>query len=98
MSDAITEHRPTTILAPPSLWKVVFHNDDETPMDFVTHVLKSLYNKNEEEALRLTLQVHEEGSATLGPYPRDIAQTKCLNTRVLAHEAHHPLLVVAEPA
>jgi len=31
----------------PSMWKVLFHNDDVTPMQFVTQVLIEIFNKTE---------------------------------------------------
>ena len=28
----------------PSMWKVIFHNDDVTPMQFVTQILIEIFN------------------------------------------------------
>ena len=34
----------------PSMWKVIFHNDDVTPMQFVTQILIEIFNKTEDES------------------------------------------------
>ena len=45
----------------PSMWNVVFYNDDYTPMDFVLFVLTKLFHRSTEDALALTLAVHTQG-------------------------------------
>ena len=36
--------------APPKKYKVILHNDDFTPMEFVVFVLREFFHKTEEEA------------------------------------------------
>ena len=51
MSTAIdTVTLEKTKLKVPSMWAVVLHNDDFTPMDFVVELLEEVFNKVEEEA------------------------------------------------
>ena len=45
----------------PSMWNVVFYNDDYTPMDFVEFALKTVFHISELDALALTLAVHTKG-------------------------------------
>jgi ATP-dependent Clp protease adaptor protein ClpS len=82
----------------PNFWRVVFINDDYTPMDFVTHVLISLFSKSAEEANDIMLTVHTKGRAQVGLYPKEIAMQKCLEVRQVAEFNGHPLLSVAEEA
>ncbi|WP_456479432.1 ATP-dependent Clp protease adaptor ClpS, partial [Nautilia sp.] len=39
----------------PKLYKVMLLNDDYTTFDFVIEVLKTVFHKNEDEAVALTL-------------------------------------------
>ena len=41
-------------------------NDDSTPMEFVVHILIAIFNKSQEEATEVMLQVHESGRAIAG--------------------------------
>ena len=43
---------------PPSMYKVILHNDDYTPMDFVIDVLTRFFNMQYEKASQIILQVH----------------------------------------
>jgi len=45
----------------PSMWNIVFYNDNYTPMDFVEFVLKSVFHMSTLDALALTLAVHTQG-------------------------------------
>ena len=85
-------------LKTPSMWKVILHNDDFTPMDFVTQVLIHIFRKSEEEATELMLQVHHKGAATVGLYTKEVAETKVHQVKRLAETAGHPLLTTAEEA
>lgn len=52
----------------PKQYKVIMHNDDFTTMDFVVDILRELFHKDEIEAERLMLLVHETGKAAVGTY------------------------------
>lgn len=43
----------------PKQYKVIMHNDDFTTMDFVVDILRDIFHKDEMEAERLMLLVHE---------------------------------------
>ena len=49
----------------PKKYKIIFLNDDTTPMDFVIEVLLKIFKHTNDSAMRITMQVHEEGSALL---------------------------------
>lgn len=83
-------------LKPPSLYKVVLNNDDYTPMDFVIDVLKVFFNKTDEVAYQLMMQIHQEGKATCGTYSADVAETKVSQVNDCARENGHPLLCTME--
>jgi ATP-dependent Clp protease adaptor protein ClpS len=81
----------------PRLYKVVFHNDDYTTMEFVIEVLRVFFHKSETEATFIMLTVHKKGSGVAGVYTRDVAETKVSEVTRYAREHSMPLLVTAEP-
>ena len=78
------------------MFKVLLLNDDYTPMEFVVHVLEAFFAMNREKATQLMLTVHTSGSAVVGIYPRDIAETKAEQVNLYAQENQHPLMSTIE--
>ncbi len=78
-------------LTEPPLFKVLLHNDDYTTMEFVVRILKIVFNKNESEAMRIMLSVHENGSGICGIFPGEIAETKVNLVHTLARREGYPL-------
>ncbi|KKO46059.1 Clp protease ClpS [Arsukibacterium ikkense] len=85
-------------VAPPPMYKVILHNDDYTPMDFVIDVLTRFFNMQYEKASEIMLKVHYEGSAVCGIYTAEIAETKVQQVVQYAKEHQHPLLCTMERA
>ncbi len=83
---------------PPPLYQVLLLNDDFTPMDFVIHVLQSIFRMDHDRAMRIMLEVHTEGRGICGVYTRDIAASKVEQVVNLAREQQHPLACVMEEA
>ena len=77
----------------PGKYNVVFHNDDFTPMEFVTLILKHIFLKNDIEAETLMLKVHNEGKAIVGTYTYDIAMTKATHATNIARNNGFPLRI-----
>ena len=88
----------TTVLKPPSMYRVVLLNDDFTPMDFVIFVLQEYFHKNTEMATRIMLKVHREGKGVCGIFPKDIANTKVKQVVRHARQEGHPLQCTMEEA
>jgi len=80
------------------MYRVILLNDDYTPMEFVVHVLQKFFNKGQEEAMRIMLQVHHEGKGLCGVYPHDIAASRIAQVAQHARARQHPLQCVMEPA
>ncbi len=78
-------------IKPPSLYKVVLHNDDVTTMDFVVNILINIFDKTEGEATKIMLMVHEEGIGVCGVYPKEIAEFRTTKTLHLARQEGFPL-------
>ena len=82
----------------PTLYKVVLLNDDYTTMEFVVHVLESVFQKSPAEAFRIMLQVHTAGSGLAGVYPWEVAETKVETVTSMARDAEYPLRAAIEEA
>lgn len=80
----------------PPMYRVVLHNDDYTTMEFVVHVLKTIFHKSEQESERIMLAVHKQGRGVCGVYTREIAQTKVEQVKLLAKQNQFPLLATYE--
>jgi ATP-dependent Clp protease adaptor protein ClpS len=81
----------------PRRYKVIFHNDDYTTMEFVVDSLMRVFHKTQSEATHIMLTVHKKGNAVAGVYTRDVAETKVEEVTKRAREYGMPLLVTAEP-
>jgi ATP-dependent Clp protease adaptor protein ClpS len=75
----------------PGRYKVLLHNDDYTTMDFVVHVLKSVFKKSEPEAMRIMLAVHKQGLGLCGIFTAEVAETKVDTVHTMAKAAGFPL-------
>lgn len=75
----------------PNLYKVILLNDDYTPMDFVVHILENFFGMNNDTAVQIMLQVHNEGQGICGIFPREIAETKAAQVTEYSRQHQHPL-------
>jgi ATP-dependent Clp protease adaptor protein ClpS len=80
----------------PSMWNVVFYNDDYTPMEFVEFVLRSVFHIPVLDALALTLVVHTKGKGIAGTYTFEVAEQKQSEVLLMAKVEEHPLRVEVE--
>ena len=83
-------------LEPPSKYKIVLHNDDFTPMDFVILVLMDAFNFSIQKATGIMMQVHEQGKGIAGVYSKEIAVMKVKRCNQIARAEGHPLLITME--
>lgn len=75
----------------PSLYKVLLLNDDYTTMEFVVHVLQTIFGKSIEEAQAIMLKIHHEGAGICGVYTFEVAETLVNKVQKLARQHGHPL-------
>lgn len=84
-------------LQPPKMWKVVFLNDDHTPMEFVMELLTEIFKHTETSARDLTMEIHNTGSAVAGIYTHEIAEQRGIESTHLARSNGFPLQVTLDP-
>jgi ATP-dependent Clp protease adaptor protein ClpS len=90
----VQEAKP--LLKQPSLFQVVMHNDDYTPMEFVVAVLEKFFSMDAARATNVMYQVHMTGRAVCGVYTKDVAETKMEQVIDYARKHEHPLLCSVE--
>jgi len=83
-------------LQEPKKYKVLLINDDYSTMEFVVEVLIRIFRKSQEQAAKLTMQIHEEGRAVCGIYSYEIAETKVAQVKANARKAQYPLKAIME--
>lgn len=82
----------------PKMYRVLILNDDFSPMDFVVLVLKRFFNKSEEDAIKVMLDVHKKGSGTAGVYTLEVAEMKVMQVNQFSRMNQHPLKSTMEEA
>ena len=82
----------------PKLYNVILLNDDYTTMEFVLHILETLFHKSPAEAYRIMMQVHRNGRGLAGVYTWEVAETKAEKVGMLAADAGYPLRATIEEA
>lgn len=73
------------------MYKVLIHNDDYTTMDFVIHILETIFSKTPQEAAKIMLNVHNEGIGVCGIYQFELAETKIATVHAIAEQYEFPL-------
>ncbi len=81
----------------PKHYKVIFHNDDFTTMEFVVKVLMEVFYKSESEATAIMLAVHEQGKGVAGIYSYDMALSMAKRATDMAKAEGFPLRITVEP-
>lgn len=95
-TETTVEEKITVALQPPGLWKVVFLNDDATPMELVIEILTNIFKHNQAKAQNITLEIHETGSGIAGVYPFEIAEQKGMEATSMARQHGSPLRIVVD--
>lgn len=95
-TDIQIENKIKVELTPPSMWKVVFLNDDHTPMEFVMDLLMNIFKHDEAGSRDITLEIHETGAAVVGVYTYEIAENKGVEASRAAQENGFPLQIRVE--
>lgn len=90
------EEKVVVSLEPPKMWKVVFLNDDQTPMELVIELLTGIFKHNDSTAKDITMEIHETGSGIAGVYTYEIAEQKGIEATSVARKNGSPLRIQVE--
>lgn len=94
--DVVIDEKITKKIAEPKKYKVLFLNDDYTPMDFVVELLVTVFKHDVSSAQQITMKVHNEGSAIAGIYSFEIAEQKGTEATQLSRQHGFPLAIKVE--
>ncbi len=86
---------PETELEP--LYRVIIHNDDVTPMDFVVYILERIFFVTGPDAVTIMLTAHNKGSAYVQTLPKSEAQGRVNKAHFAAGLEGYPLHFSIEP-
>lgn len=81
----------------PPLFKVIYLNDDSTSVEFVISSLIDYFEYTPITAEKITIDIHETGSAVVAVLPYEVAEQKGIEVTVNARSAGYPLQVKLEP-
>jgi len=96
--DLLDKEKSKNKVKPPKKYKVVYHNDNFTPMDLVTISLMHFFHHNSNSALKIMMLVHQKGKGIAqGSLSREIAETKCNRVVQWFRGQGYPLLATFEP-
>ena len=80
----------------PSMYNVIYLNDEVTTVDFVISTLIAIFRYDHNGASEITHKIHELGSAVVATYPYEIAEQKGVEVTLLARNHNFPLQVKLE--
>src|SRR5512135_3360061 len=78
------------------LYRVIIHNDDVTPVDFVLLILQSIFQLDPLHALQVMYTAHYHGSAYVQTLPKPEAQKRVGLAHTSARLNGYPLLFTIE--
>lgn len=78
------------------LYRVIIHNDDVTPMNFVLLILESIFKLSTAHALQVMYTAHFHGQAYVQTLPKLEAQKRVGLAHTSARLHHYPLLFTLE--
>jgi ATP-dependent Clp protease adaptor protein ClpS len=84
------------IITEPKKYKIIFLNDDKTPIEFVIDLLITIFRHTDQTAKDITLAVHNDGSAVVGVYTYEIAEQKTIEATQVCRQHGFPLQIRME--
>ena len=79
------------------LYRIIIHNDDVTPMDFVVHVLQNIFMVSPPDAVNIMFEAHYSGTAYVQTLPKAEAQARIGKAHFAAGLEGYPLHFSMEP-
>ena len=93
----VTKIKTNLGLAEPPMFKIIYLNDNATPVEFVIETLVGSFDYNEQTAVQITQDIHNAGSAVVAVLPYEIAEQKGIEVTVQARTQNYPLQIKLEP-
>ena len=97
MANIETKVKSDVKLSEPPMFKVIYMNDDQTPMEFVVTSLIEYFDYTVTTAEQITIDIHESGSSVVAVLPYELAEQKGIEITVNARSEGYPLQIKLEP-
>ena len=97
MANTETSVKVNTGLREPPLFKIIYINDDKTTVEFVINSLVEHFEYTKDTAEKITLDIHDAGSAVVAILPYEVAEQKGIEVTVSARTEGYPLQIKLEP-
>ena len=97
MSDTRVKIKPNLQIAEPPMFRVIYINDNQTSMEFVVSSLMEHFEYTVTTAEKITMDIHESGSAVVAVLPYEVAEQKGIEITVSARSEGFPLQIKLEP-
>ena len=96
--DLLDKEKAKNKIEPPKKYKVIYHNDNFTPMELVVISLIHFFRRDNKTAFQIMMHVHEKGKGIAqGGLSKEIAETKTERVVQWFREQGYPLLATFEP-
>lgn len=95
-TEITTKIKPNLALKEPPLFKIIYINDEVTPMNFVIDSLVEYFDYNADTAIGITNDIHETGSAVVAILPYEVAEQKGIEVTLDARAQGFPLQIKVE--
>ena len=96
-SNTSTRTRTRIDVTEPPMFRVIYLNDDKTSMEFVISTLVEHFEYTPVTAERITVDIHQSGSAVVAVLPYEIAEQKGIEITLSARQEGYPLQIKLEP-
>jgi ATP-dependent Clp protease adaptor protein ClpS len=96
-SDAVTKIKTVDSIKEPPMFKIIYLNDNQTSMEFVVETLIDFFDYNTQTAVKITEDIHTDGSAIVAVLPYEIAEQKGIEVTLCARSNNFPLQIKLEP-
>ena len=93
--ETIDDQQQETAYEP--LYRVIIHNDDVTPMDFVVQVLSNIFMLLAPDAIEIMYTAHFHGEAVVQILPKSEAEVRINKAHFAAGLEGYPLHFSMEP-
>ena len=91
------EQVPVAVTELEPIYRVIIHNDDVTPMDFVVHILERIFFVTGQAAVEIMFSAHFNGAAYVQSLPKGEAQSRIGKAHFAAGLEGYPLRFTMEP-
>jgi len=94
--EVVTRIKPKLHIPEPSLYRVIYLNDEQTSFEFVIESLMTVFDHSDESAISIAGAIHEHGSAVVAVLIYELAEQKGVEVTTLARNNGFPLRVKIE--